>query len=134
MLLNIALTGEPKVPLHFQLHRNAMTIPAGPSRYPVTLHCHVPGENVLEYPGLDMMHAWTAVRGRWPVVEPEQLAIRFRCSACRTTPRSCQRARTRSSTAGSSGCWLTDSNTAASPSTSCPAIRHRLLKRAFQEA
>src|SRR5215471_4397563 len=75
MLLNIALTGEPKVPLHFQLHRNAMTIPAGPSRYPVTLHCHVPGENVLEYPGLDMMHAWAAVRGRRPVVEPEQLAI-----------------------------------------------------------
>src|SRR5215471_9020705 len=75
MLLNVALTGEPQVPLDFPLHRNAMTIPAGPSRYPVTLHCHVPGENVLEYPGLDMMHARAAVRGRRPVVEPEQPAI-----------------------------------------------------------
>jgi hypothetical protein len=74
--LDRLLAGQPQFPLHGHLDREPMAVPAGLARYVESLHGLEPGEDVLEYPGLDVMHPGHAVRGRRPLVEgPERAAL-----------------------------------------------------------
>ncbi len=53
-----------------------MAVPAGLAGHVEPLHGLEPGEDVLEDPGLDVVHAGHAVGGRRPLVEGPDLAGR----------------------------------------------------------
>ena len=75
VLFDIALGLEAQLSLNLQLHRKAVGIPSALSQRSVALHGLVAADNVLEYPGQDVMDPWTTV-GRWRTfVEHEQRFI-----------------------------------------------------------
>ena len=74
--LDIALAGGADLLLDLELDRQAVTVPPALARHEVAGHRLEPGVDVLERAGLHMVHAGSAVRGRWPLVEhPQRRAL-----------------------------------------------------------
>ena len=67
--LDVRLAAEAELLLHRDLDRQAVAVPAGLAGHVVALHGPVAREDVLEHPGLDVVHAGRAVRGRRALVE-----------------------------------------------------------------
>ena len=71
VLLDLGLSVQAQRLLHFQLHGQAVRIPSGDAQDALSLHGLVPGDQVLDHPGLDMADMGLAVgRGR-PVKKGE---------------------------------------------------------------
>src|SRR3989344_2685068 len=75
--LNVLLTGEVQLLLHFKLDREPVCVPAGAALYAVAAHRLVARYRVFEGPALEMGEAGLAVCGRWPLIEHE-IAVRRR--------------------------------------------------------
>ncbi len=67
--LDVTLTGEPEFLLHRHLDRQPVAVPARPAWHVEALHGLEPGEQVLEGPRLDMVHAGQPVGGRRALIE-----------------------------------------------------------------
>src|SRR3989442_9172606 len=85
--LDVLLAGQAEFLLDGHLDGQAMAVPARTARHVKALHGLEAGEGVLEYPGLDVVHARHAVRGRRALVEgPERAARGFRQRALEDVP------------------------------------------------
>ena len=67
--LDIGLSREPKLFLHGQLHREAVTVPASFPGNRIALHGLIAGKDVLEDARLDVMGTGAAVRRGGTLVE-----------------------------------------------------------------
>ena len=67
--LDVLLARQPEFLFHGDLDGQPVAVPAGLAEDVEPLHGLEPGEDVLEDPGLDVVHAGHAVRGGRPLVE-----------------------------------------------------------------
>ena len=74
VLLNLGLAVQTQQLFHFQLHRQAVSIPAGLSGDALALHGPEPGEQILNDPGFNVTDVRLAVGRRGAVKEGEVLA------------------------------------------------------------
>ncbi len=73
--LDVALAREAELLLHRDLDGQAVAVPAGLADHVPALHRLEAGEDVLEDPGLDVVHTGLAVGGRRALVERPRLAL-----------------------------------------------------------
>ena len=68
---DLTLGGETQLPLHLQLHRQSMSVPAAFAKALETLHGLVAADDVLEHPCQHMMNAGHAVGSGRALIEHE---------------------------------------------------------------
>ena len=76
--LDRLLAGQPELSLDGHLDREPVAVPARLARDVEALHGLEPGEQVLEHPGLDVMHAGHPVGGRRSLVEGPERTLGMR--------------------------------------------------------
>jgi hypothetical protein len=84
--LDVRLSGEAQLGLHRELHRQAVTVPAGAARDVVALHRLEAREHVLEHARFDVVGSRHAVGGRRTLVESPGRAALGLLEAAREDP------------------------------------------------